>query len=209
MKTNMIPQPISGRSQAMNRRMFFALAIAASSSHGTAQAVPVTLQFTATDFYNVCCSPFTNPIPSTPISGTIVWDAADAHSPINSLTSVNMPIDGHSYTLADTGFVTPWMAPTFFVLGGAPYGALSMGFSGGIYYDDFSLTWSADTLTPQAFSYSSSASHGAWGSQTFTNFSITTAPAVPEPETYAMLLAGLGLLGFAAQCRKQTGQSSP
>ena len=28
--------------------------------------------------------------------------------------------------------------------------------------------------------------------------------AIPEPETYAMLLAGLGLLGFAARRRKQT-----
>ena len=27
--------------------------------------------------------------------------------------------------------------------------------------------------------------------------------AIPEPETYAMLLAGLGLVGFAARCRKQ------
>ena len=27
--------------------------------------------------------------------------------------------------------------------------------------------------------------------------------AIPEPETYAMLLAGLGLLGFAARRRKQ------
>lgn len=29
------------------------------------------------------------------------------------------------------------------------------------------------------------------------------APAIPEPETYAMLLAGLGVLGFAARRRKQ------
>ena len=27
---------------------------------------------------------------------------------------------------------------------------------------------------------------------------------VPEPETYAMMLAGLGMLGFAAKRRKQT-----
>lgn len=30
-----------------------------------------------------------------------------------------------------------------------------------------------------------------------------TVTAVPEPETYAMLLAGLGLLGFVARRRKQ------
>lgn len=30
-----------------------------------------------------------------------------------------------------------------------------------------------------------------------------TLAAIPEPETYAMLLAGLGLLGFAARRRKQ------
>jgi hypothetical protein len=31
---------------------------------------------------------------------------------------------------------------------------------------------------------------------------VTISAAVPEPETYAMLLAGLGLLGFAARRRK-------
>jgi hypothetical protein len=32
---------------------------------------------------------------------------------------------------------------------------------------------------------------------------IMVAAPVPEPETYAMMLAGLGLLGFAARRRKQ------
>ncbi|MBG6222969.1 MULTISPECIES: FxDxF family PEP-CTERM protein [unclassified Janthinobacterium] len=35
------------------------------------------------------------------------------------------------------------------------------------------------------------------------NFNLTLAP-VPEPETYGMLLAGLGVLGFLARRRKQS-----
>ena len=35
------------------------------------------------------------------------------------------------------------------------------------------------------------------------NVSIASVTAVPEPETYAMMLAGLRLLGFAARRRKQ------
>jgi len=34
-------------------------------------------------------------------------------------------------------------------------------------------------------------------------YSISTAEPIPEPETWAMLLAGLGLVGFAARHRKQ------
>jgi len=36
-----------------------------------------------------------------------------------------------------------------------------------------------------------------------TSLPLQAAPAVPEPETYAMLLAGLGLMGFVARRRKQ------
>ncbi len=35
------------------------------------------------------------------------------------------------------------------------------------------------------------------------NFSLNATVAVPEPETYAMLLAGLGLIGFAARRRNK------
>jgi len=45
---------------------------------------------------------------------------------------------------------------------------------------------------------------------TASNFTMTTslqlesAPPIPEPETYAMMLAGLGMLAFAARRRKQS-----
>ena len=35
------------------------------------------------------------------------------------------------------------------------------------------------------------------------NVSLTALSPVPEPETYAMMLAGLGMVGFAARRRKQ------
>ena len=39
-----------------------------------------------------------------------------------------------------------------------------------------------------------------WGN---TPLEVTIFSAIPEPETYAMLLAGLGLMGFIARCTKQ------
>lgn len=46
---------------------------------------------------------------------------------------------------------------------------------------------------------------GAWGAYGGYNtaFSLGLVSAVPEPETYAMLLAGLGLLGFMMHRKKQ------
>lgn len=37
----------------------------------------------------------------------------------------------------------------------------------------------------------------------FDNVSLTAVAAIPEPETYAMFLAGLGLLGFASRRRQK------
>jgi len=46
------------------------------------------------------------------------------------------------------------------------------------------------------------ATGGSYADQRITSFSVNSVPAVPEPETYAMLLAGLGALGFVARRRK-------
>ena len=40
------------------------------------------------------------------------------------------------------------------------------------------------------------------------DLTIQTPNPIPEPETYAMMLAGLGLLGFAARRRKQKSMAS-
>ena len=40
--------------------------------------------------------------------------------------------------------------------------------------------------------------------ETHATFDDLVVQSIPEPETYAMLLAGLGLLGFMARCRKES-----
>ena len=50
-------------------------------------------------------------------------------------------------------------------------------------------------LAPQTFA----------GTGAFSGVSVTVAP-IPEPETYAMLIAGLGLLGFAARRKHKAAQ---
>ena len=41
------------------------------------------------------------------------------------------------------------------------------------------------------------------------NLAVTAVSAVPEPETYAMLLAGLGLIGFLGRRRSGPSHSAP
>jgi hypothetical protein len=47
--------------------------------------------------------------------------------------------------------------------------------------------------------------HARWtgASDGAESFFIVSTPAIPEPETYAMMLAGLGLLGFVARRRRE------
>ena len=64
--------------------------------------------------------------------------------------------------------------------------------------DQFEITTGSDymNLAPQGSVFDGSAPHWA-----LDNVDMQVS-AVPEPETYAMMLAGLGLLGFAARRRK-------
>jgi len=67
---------------------------------------------------------------------------------------------------------------------------------------NFSLTSGGDV----AWSFTGNTLTVDWlgtDSEGLHSVSFQMAAAVPEPETYAMLLAGLGLLGFVARRRKQ------
>ena len=82
---------------------------------------------------------------------------------------------------------------------------LTLGVSGslsgsGIYFGFYDLTKQYKAI---AFTNSS----GGGDNFAFDDMTIgaleSVVPTIPEPETYAMMLAGLGLLGLAARRRKQ------
>ena len=58
------------------------------------------------------------------------------------------------------------------------------------------------TLSASLANFSSSSMSGTVSAQTYINGSSNIAAAVPEPETYAMLLAGLGVIGAVARRRR-------
>jgi PEP-CTERM motif len=71
---------------------------------------------------------------------------------------------------------------------------------------DASFSWAQTSFLVQGLKIYTDTNHdlNAWEEiDSVTLSGSLTVSAVPEPETYAMMLAGLGLLGFAARRRKQ------
>ena len=65
------------------------------------------------------------------------------------------------------------------------------------------VSWEGLTAGSYLFSYTGKVFSGSKLNYTLTSNILPTVPApVPEPETYAMLLAGLGLMGAIAKRRK-------
>ena len=152
-----------------------ALAISLMCLSMSAQAISIQVDFTA--------SGFPAGAPDDPVSGSFVYDAASTTSTINSVVSVNLTINGHSYTLAEVGSD---FNSSNNVIGGLINGATAV--SSGT-PNDFRLIWDFATMASPRFTYTSSA-NANYAATSFSQFSISEVTAMPEPGTLWMLLLG-------------------
>ncbi|WP_292994326.1 FxDxF family PEP-CTERM protein [Nitrosomonas sp.] len=138
---------------------------------------------------------------------TIVVYSATALSSVLAIPAID-----HGWAADNTGD-EPWEAFEFRIFGSDSTGALleegriTNVWAKGV--DDSSALKNADDWTSQwsftgAYNYFAvvSGDRLVGGFYSPGEGEIDAIAAIPEPETYAMLLAGLGLLGFAAQRRK-------
>jgi len=80
---------------------------------------------------------------------------------------------------------------------GVTLGALSTSFAAPTVITAGSLVWTAASTGQQFVSFA-----GGSGNQGPTLDNVVLTAAIPEPETYALILAGLGLVGFIARRRR-------
>lgn len=150
----------------------------------SAQAADYKLTFTASGFGWPGV-----PAPQNVVTGSFIYSANMGSGLWAELKAVDLTIDGHVYTLAEI------KADLFF--GKPVIGVPVSGVAGVTQLTDDFYFFPVDHY----FVYAASNRAYVWSTSDVTVFT-TQISAVPEPETYAMLLAGLGLMGFAARRRK-------
>ncbi|BBA36851.1 hypothetical protein sS8_4928 [Methylocaldum marinum] len=130
----------AGRRNALIRNLAAAAFLAVLLPLDRAEAIPIVMNFTTEPGL---------------VTGTIVWDADSPTSPINSLSSIDLSIDGHDFTLAEVGFAVGFENDG--VIGGLVSGVGGLFFSN----NDFRIEWDAANLTPISFIYTIPTSGGA------------------------------------------------
>ncbi len=160
------------------------------SSAINSHAAAITMNFTVEGLSSD--TPFGGPSPpgpTTTVSGTITWEGASITDKIDQLTSLDLNILGHTYSLAEIDYTHDYSDMIYATVN-------DTGIATGSH--DFWIRWDKTTTTPVDFVYATTGTVGIWDSSNFTEFSIT---AVPVPA--AAWLFGSALIGLAGVKRKK------
>lgn len=169
-----------------------AIAVAMLGACSMAHAAVYRIDFTFSGFNAVM--PGLDPAPYNWASGSAIITAPSPTADWSKLHAFSLTIGDASYNLADAGMVTQYYGNT---IGGLVGGQEVLPPETNDFYLLFSPEWGT-TLT-----YSSSAAYGYWqGGAELVTFTELSASPMPEGETYAMLLAGLALLGCLGRRRR-------
>lgn len=140
--------------------------------------------------------------PTDAISGSFVYEAASVTSPITSLDSVSLTIDGHVYGIGDIGFLSPFGGGPMTLIGGVPAGVSALQLGAG-QTNDFILDWVTNSGSPFDFSYTTPTVYADFPSQLNLSFTVLSViPETPEPASIVLALSGVAVL-FARARRLQ------
>jgi hypothetical protein len=154
-----------------------------------AKAEDFRIDFTASNFTDISTQS-SIPAPEDLIKGSIVYSAAGEGVQWDSIKSVNLTFDGHRFDLSEIGLYSD----EYMVIVSTPIpGGLRAGSGDGFIFESVY----ADT---GYFVYTVPGARTNWISSPV-DIKVTALTPIPEPETYGMLLAGLGLITFAARRR--------
>ncbi|HEV6965817.1 FxDxF family PEP-CTERM protein [Roseateles sp.] len=138
------------------------------------------------------------------------WGSHDALELGGNTVTSGAIFDTYSFSLASTSSVTSGVMSFGNIVGGA-YSLYSFGADGMMGTgDDVGLgAWTfggmptTHTVSLTSGNYYYSVLGGVTGSASYAIASTATTAPVPEPETYALLGAGLGVIGFVASRRRR------
>lgn len=174
-------------------RSFLCSAAAMFGLMGNAYAIPVTYDFTASEFYSYSGTPYSG----NPISGSITFDdqlvtpAPDGLQPI----AIDLATGSHAYVANEVGFYNSFGT---FLVGGSVNGVTGAR----IQTDDFLLTFNLNDPVLNSFMFTS-ADSSIW----YLANKVSVAPVaaqVSEPPSIALL--GAGCAGIFLSRRKKVRQ---
>jgi len=133
-------------------------------------------------------------VPTNP-DGSVTWQGGVAGTSFSETYQFNLSSGQFTLTMVDNGFVEPWTSLALQAQNGT--GTTTLGSLSG--FGSFNFTTSSAGLYQAVL-------NGVPTSPA-SSFGVTIAP-VPEPEIWAMMMVGMGLLGFQLKKRGAGSRSA-